>query len=504
MAMAMAAAGGVWLGSRRALGWLLLIVVAAAALRLYRLGAQSLWVDEIATLLVARQPLGEIHRAALQNDAFAPPLYFWLTHLITRAWGESEAALRAVSALAGVLTVPLVWRLSRELGAGERAAGLGAALLALNPLHLWYSQEARPYALLVALGAAALVCLAAALRAGAAWWWTGYALCGALALLTHPVAIVVPAIGLLWVLLSDRPRPALPRFLLWSAASVALASPILLALGRAMVHAEGTGSPARPITGLELPYTLFTLVAGYSFGPAVREIQDLGWSAAVRAHPAQTAIAAGVLVLGAAAVIRLRSRAAAGLAALLAVPILAAFSGAVITSKAYNVRYTVLALAGFAGLLGLALTQLGARQRIAAAGAVLAVLLWADLQWFLVSRYGKEDSRAAAACLRALGAETRVLVAPSYMASVLGHYAAREGGAASPVGLDDPVALAAGPRPGALLLTRLHHVPRAPDLVRAFERSGGGPLASATVPGYRILFNGTGAAAAAAACRAGT
>ena len=77
-------------------------------------------------------------------------------------------------------------------------------------------------------------------------------------------------------------------------------------IARAVMEAKSTGSPPRAITGLEIPYTLFTFVAGYSLGPAVREIQALGWAAAVRAHPFQTAVAALTVVV--AIVVALKAR----------------------------------------------------------------------------------------------------------------------------------------------------------------------------------------------------
>ena len=72
----------------------------------------------------------------------------------------SETSLRLVSAVAGTLTIPVAWLLIRELTRSRAVALLSTALLAVNPLHIWYSQEARAYALLVlTLGTSALLFL---------------------------------------------------------------------------------------------------------------------------------------------------------------------------------------------------------------------------------------------------------------------------------------------------------------------------------------------------------
>ena len=470
------------------LRWVLFATLLGLALRGWALGANSLWVDEVATLQVARHPFGAIPGVALRGDAFEPPLYFWLVHLAIGVGGISEVALRLLSAVAGAALVPLTWRLVRELDGSPLAADLSATFVALNPLLLWYAQEARPYALLSALGLASLLSLALALRRGGWRYWAGYAGLGGLALLTHAVAVVFPAIGLSWVLLAERPRRALVPFGLASSGMVLVIAPLLVPLARAVLAADSTGSPPRALTGLEVPYTLFTFVAGYSFGPAVREIQNSGWADAVRAHPVQTIVATGALALWGLLVWRLRTQTALRLALLLVVPVAATFLGSVITTKAYNVRYTVPAVVGFAGLLGLGLARLPVPSRAGVTIALAALSMWADVQWFTVPTYWKEDSRAAAACVQAaLPTGGVVAVAPGYMASALRHYVVKAG---APLRVEPVGGIAdLDPRqpPSALLLTRLHHVADPAGLARAYEEMAA-PVGTATVPGYRLLL----------------
>ncbi|MCC7355551.1 MAG: glycosyltransferase family 39 protein, partial [Anaerolineae bacterium] len=134
--------------------WALFVV--ALGVRAWRLSDQSFWFDEAMSLHWARQSPGDILRVglALEQDPH-PPLYYLLLHYLTGALGESEIAVRSLSVLAGALLVFPMYGLGRRLVA--QAPGLVAALLvALNPFLVWYGQEARMYALAVALGTAGL------------------------------------------------------------------------------------------------------------------------------------------------------------------------------------------------------------------------------------------------------------------------------------------------------------------------------------------------------------
>src|SRR5256885_4643724 len=125
------------------------------ALRLYRLSNQSLWMDEISSVATARVPLNQIVERSAQNNSL--PTYFVLLRQTVGLSNEHiEIKARLISALAGAFSIPLfmelvfLWR--RNLWVAV-AAGL---LLAVNPLHPWYSQEARGYALMLLLGLACM------------------------------------------------------------------------------------------------------------------------------------------------------------------------------------------------------------------------------------------------------------------------------------------------------------------------------------------------------------
>lgn len=124
---------------------LAVIILVAILLRFPSLGDQSLWRDEAATWLQINGSLADVlSRTATDNY---PPLYNLLAWISVQLFGSAEWVLRLPSAVLGVLNVVLLYGLGARIGG--RATGLIAAtLLALSGYHIWYSQEARMYALL--------------------------------------------------------------------------------------------------------------------------------------------------------------------------------------------------------------------------------------------------------------------------------------------------------------------------------------------------------------------
>lgn len=135
------------LSQRHALWLLAAIIVAGATLRIFGLGDEPLTTDEAASWRFAHLTQSELWGRAGRFDV-SPPLYYSLQR-VSLAFGESEAALRSISALFGTITIAVVYLIGR-LVSGRTVALMAAALIATSGIHLHYSQEARVYALLMA------------------------------------------------------------------------------------------------------------------------------------------------------------------------------------------------------------------------------------------------------------------------------------------------------------------------------------------------------------------
>ena len=181
-------------------GWPALVLLAGAILRFATLDAQSLWYDEAVTVQLLRIDLSGMLRAIPDSES-TPPLYYVLAWLWTHVFGTGEVGLRSLSALLGTATIAAAWALGRRLG-GARAALGAAALVAFNPMLIWFSQEARAYALLALLGAlSALLWLRALEQPRHAARLLGWGAVAALALATHYYAVFLIAPQGLWLAL---------------------------------------------------------------------------------------------------------------------------------------------------------------------------------------------------------------------------------------------------------------------------------------------------------------
>jgi 4-amino-4-deoxy-L-arabinose transferase-like glycosyltransferase len=138
---------------RGTLPLLVLILLLAAALRFHLLGTQSLWNDEGNSYVQATRSFGDIAANAARD--IHPPGYYWLLALWRLLAGESEFALRALSAFASILTVAFTYALGRRL-IGPMVGIVAALLVTLITFSIYYAQEARMYSLMALWAAASM------------------------------------------------------------------------------------------------------------------------------------------------------------------------------------------------------------------------------------------------------------------------------------------------------------------------------------------------------------
>ncbi|MDQ6835708.1 MAG: glycosyltransferase family 39 protein [Actinomycetota bacterium] len=175
------------------------LVLLAAVIRIVVLNNQSIWADEALTAYEARLPLGAMLHTVARVEV-TPPLYFIVVWVWAKVFGAGPAALRAVSGLASLALVPIAYGATREL-VSRRAGLVAAALMTVNPLAIWYGQEARSYMLLALFTGAAFWAFARALRAPSRRILAAWTLLSVLAVMTHffaGFAIAPQAVLLVW------------------------------------------------------------------------------------------------------------------------------------------------------------------------------------------------------------------------------------------------------------------------------------------------------------------
>jgi mannosyltransferase len=222
----------------------LALALVAFLLRVPDLGAQSLWRDEVDVLRFANQPAAQLLHNLAQIK-YNGPLYY----ILMRGWlalaGESEFALRFLAACAGVLAVVLTGWIGQAL-VGRRAGWLAALLVAVSPYMVWYSQEAKMYALVGALTLLALACQLRVLAGGRAGWAAGFVVAASLSFYIHMLAaLLIPVYAAVFLL--ARPGARRRRWRGWLAAMGALTLPYV------------------PLVLWQLPLVVNTYVTGHPF-----------------------------------------------------------------------------------------------------------------------------------------------------------------------------------------------------------------------------------------------
>jgi Dolichyl-phosphate-mannose-protein mannosyltransferase len=206
--------------------WLLVgLTLLAAALRFATLTSQSYWVDESQAVHEFQLSFGGMLTAWSHSEG-NPPLYFIVGWGWAGLFGTGEAGLRSLSAVAGTALIPVAYLCGREL-VSRRAGLVAAALAAVNPFLIWYSQEAREYMLLALLCGGSLLFLARSRKAPTRRNLALWALLSALALLTQYFAGFLVAAEALALLHRVRTRASIAAVAAVAAVEVALIPHVL-------------------------------------------------------------------------------------------------------------------------------------------------------------------------------------------------------------------------------------------------------------------------------------
>jgi mannosyltransferase len=315
---------------------LALLTALGAVLRFWRLGGQSFWFDEVVTWNLLRRSLRSLLVTGIPGSESTPPLYYIVAWAWVRLVGWSEASLRSFSAACGTATIPVAYLAARTL-TGARVALLAAAFVAASPILVWYSQEARAYALFVLLSAVALLLFARLLRRYTdrdAALWSGVTV---LALATHYFAlflVVVEAAWLVWRL----PRRRFVRWLIPPALACCLLAPLAFAQ---------RGHPAALAHSTALAGRLAETGRWFASG-------DLGSTIAWAVSGSAAVLALALLLLRRATEQRVGGLTALGVAVAAAVPpILLALAGRdYVFFRNFAALWLPLAIALAAGLIG--------------------------------------------------------------------------------------------------------------------------------------------------------
>jgi uncharacterized membrane protein len=374
------------------------LLVLGAALRFWNLGAESFWHDESWTWgLIQGSPKDTVLR--LVNYDAHPPLYFFLV----QAWslfGSSDAWLRALSVLFGLASIPLIYRLATRVG-NPNAGLAAAAFLTLSPYHVYYSREARSYALLVLLCIASLDLLLDLAAAPNRRKWIAFAAVSAAILLTHYMGAFFLAAEAGAALLLRRERPGFLREFATAGASAALLYLPWMPVFIRHVTAVNAGFWLPAPTATVAAFSMCSLIVSPFYMGTPGYV--LGWS------------------YYGAALGGLRGRRYLALLLVAFLPPVGELLVSLQRPLFYAQTFQYILVPVFV-LVAVALTRLPSRAGLAAAAVALAALL-PGLQR-TETQLAKEDWRGAVAWMgSAVGADELVVVHPGFLGVGLERYA---------------------------------------------------------------------------------
>ncbi len=385
---------------------LILILLSGFALRLFRLGAQSLWYDETVSAVLARKSTAALIAHTARD--IHPPGYYLLLHGWRALAGDTEFALAFFSVIFGMLLIVTVYALAKRL-AGAPAGLWAAGLVAFSPYNLWYSQEVRMYTLGAWLGMLAVIFALMAfapamlsarpLTVSRRRWAIGYALIAALGLyVLYYFAFLLIALNLFFVFWwgvslrrwETKNLADLASLRLWTAANFGAA--ILYLPWVPIAWRQATQPPVPPWRStVPLGDMLLESWNALSVGESIQPAQ-VWWALGV------TAI---LFALGIIAARRPAPRFL--LPALTFLPLGIIIAAPLVTgSPLYHVRYLFTYSPPFYIILGMGLAWLWARRRgmaVVAAGVWLAASVWAMAELHTNPRYAADDLRGAVAIL---------------------------------------------------------------------------------------------------------
>jgi len=389
---------------RRSGTYLILITLLAGGLRLFKLGSQSLWTDELLSYWAFTSTPQAPYWKKFLYDVHAPLynlfLHFWSMVSLNEFW------LRLPSALAGTTAVIVLYRWLRGF-LGERISLTAALLMAVNPMHLYYSQEMRFYSFLVLFTVIVLIrfekfIVSPNLKNSFYLAIAMIAMC-----MSHFSGLfIVLSLFFVSIIYSRKSRSILVRFLLAVVILVVVISPWIYreymflkdvreAIGFS-VPQEERFREERSFTLWAYPYSVYAFSTGYSFGPDLRELHVSGVKEILRRHFIELILFSvgfvPVLVLGFVQAAR-RGK----LVLFLSVVCISYCALSLLASmnvKVFNARYLLSAFPVFIAVVAAGIPGKTAA-RFFFTGVILAVMLISDYNYFFVKRYARDDVKGA-------------------------------------------------------------------------------------------------------------
>lgn len=411
-------------------------LILASGLRMYGLGHESFWVDEVHQFRVSSQTISDIVKNYRQDTPHEThdqaPLSMLITHFFL-AEKHPEFFARLPSVIFGVFGILALFLFSRQLLPFSTSI-LASFLLALCPLAIWYSQEARWYSQWSFGTTIAYLALLKAVeqpRKGSAWLAYGLAALANLYTFVYSVFVLLAqGISLIWrEIAGDKKWSSVGIFSGINFAVFAASIPVIMMILQRAEEDQFYSGTARASSLFEIPYTFLTFATGFTVGPSLGELHsNPGLAGILSEYPALFVVGlvfVPIFLAGLLDIVR-RPPLASWILPWLVVPPFAVFLTSLAADElTYQVRYTFASIPAFVVVLAVGLSSFGVVLRRFALGAMLALWVYSLVNYYWVEKYDKADARGATAYLRSVGGDRIQLVAVGQIEYAMYYYAGR-------------------------------------------------------------------------------
>lgn len=373
---------------------LFLIILLGTALRLYRLDYQSFWNDEILTVQRSILPIKQVIMGA---DSNLLPLYYSVVRPFI-GLENREFWVRIPSVIFGALSILLLYLILCNW-LGKHTGLVGSILLAISPFHVWYSQEARPYAMLLFLSLLSIWLLQQLVKDREKTCLKfSFIISSSAVFYSHTVGIVFIGYLFIYILLAT-PREKWKNWLVIFGGIILL---ILPGIYRMIIIPPMTpAGPNLSVNPLLLAYTGWAFSAGFSLGPNITELHmpnRLSYViSSIHLKLPVMLVFSIIFILG---IIRLwrKNRQIFWYSFLLLLfPLAFAIFGSIVTVHTYNVRYAILAYSSFLIFLAAGLKSLRVNWlRVSTLAVIILISLISLSNYFYNEHFHKDNNRDAA------------------------------------------------------------------------------------------------------------
>lgn len=444
------------------------IFIAGFLLRVAWLDKQSLWLDEMTSILVSQAPLMDILQGRV-FDNHTPPLYYVLLKL----WGVfaplDEIGLRLFSALVDAGSLFLFWLLGRRLFAPPRAL-LAVAAYAFSPFLIYYAQEGRMYSLMVfwVLGYSLLFLRMLSSEGRACYWVFATGIVLALGVYTHYYfAFFAVGLNFLGACLYLRTPRRLWGIFVAGAVGVVLFIPWLHIVAQ-LTHTEGQSF--REFVFLVLPYSVFRFVVGYAVFPLNLGTKVDYMGEIIRNLPS-IIVVFGIIAFMVKDALLGKNLEERRLAVSLAWLGLAPALIAILVSIKFSLISERYLLVGMPFFILLLFSQVHLTGRKVVPALFFALLAWGDFAYFFSPDFGKAQWRDAASFVAQTASDSDLIVTdPSYAMPILEYYLKRDAdgsrllGNLVPAGSVQPGSPVFGEPEGVILISSGYKIGSGADL----------------------------------------